>query len=187
MSRLLFRFFHYVSVICGSATDQSSQAATGRASPSLFLKPRLFPTASILCASVEHGRWDTLVGAGGAPSSCPGLKAKLLPFYDHISAWNVCCLCDETSQDMCTGDVHRPVLSGLPLGSLKIRPGAPLSWPVPAQWCLHFHPHCVCDRPLLRSLHLLSYFLITPPLCDRHHDDHYFANEVIFPKSRSHS
>lgn len=97
---------------------------------------------------VEHWRWDTLVGAGEAPSSCPGLKAKLLPFYDHISAWNVCCLCDETSQDMCAGDVHRPVLSGLPLGSLKIRPGAPLFRPVPAQWCLHFHPHCVCDGPV---------------------------------------
>lgn len=159
----------------------------GKQALARFSSPVCFPPAYILCTFVEQRRWDTLVGAAGAPSSCPGLKAKLLPFYDHVSAWSVCSLCHETSQDLYAGGVHRPVLSGLPLGSLKITPGTPLSLLVPAQWCRRFHPCHVRGRPLPSSLYLLSYFLITPPFCDRRHDDHYFTNEVIFPKSRSHS
>lgn len=43
--------------------------------PSSFSSSGCFPQAWILCAFQDTG-----VGTAGSPSSCPGLKAKLLPF-----------------------------------------------------------------------------------------------------------
>lgn len=177
---LFLRLFGYCSHICESTQIQVSWLLHQDEAPSSCSSSGCFPQACILCVFQ-----DTRVGTGGLPSSCPGLKAELLPF-------------------LTTSQREVPALS---LGSRSLGCArGQCSWAWYAEVCFwalgtHITPgppseggkHALASLPVavqlpgpgITAVYQEAHGILTPTLCVGYHSYHHFTDEVISPRAHS--